>query len=104
MYGKIKNVMFLLLVSGYTFAQRRRIGDVSKIDQTLKQADGSVNNIINTIINWSYGLLVLGVIVGGLIILFSSGRGEEKIMKFGNLLFVIIAIALLVFIADMIFS
>lgn len=103
MITKIRNTALLMLFSIGTFA-RRKVGDIGKVDDTLKKADSSVNNIINTIINWCYGLLVLGVIVGGLVILFSSGRGEDKIMKFGNLLFVIIAIALLVFIADMLFT
>lgn len=103
MYGKIKNAMLLLLISGSAFAQRRT-GGVSDIQQKINQATAPIDGIFTTVRYWLYGFFGLGVIIAGLVILFSGGRGEDKVMRLGNLFVVIVVIAIIVLVAEAIFS
>lgn len=103
MYRKIKNAMVLLLVSLSAFAQRRT-GRVSDIQQKVNEATAPIDGIFTTVRYWLYGFFGLGVIVAGLIILFSGGRGEDKIMRLGNLFVVVVVIAIIVLIAETVFS
>ena len=103
MYRKIKNAMLLLLISGSALAQRNR-GGISDIKQKVDQATAPIEGIFTTVRYWLYGFFGLGVIIAGLIILFSGGRGEDKIMRLGNLFVVVVIIAIIVIVAEAIFS
>lgn len=92
--------LFLLCATNLV-AQSRGIGSVA---QKLQQATADVNSSVNTIKMWVYGVLGLLILVQLVLVIVSPGTGEDKIKKGGTLLFLIIFAAIVVLVAETVFS
>ena len=91
----------ILLSTNAILAQQPKIGSVSS---KMQQANGDVMSTIQIVRMWVYALISLFIIIRIIFILANSDRGEDKVMKVGGLLAVLIVGAIVVMIAEGVFS
>jgi hypothetical protein len=91
----------LLLSANNIFAQSRSLKNV---ENTVKQGGDSLINILVIIGRVAYLSIGTFLVVRLIFILTSSDRGEDKVMKIGGLAVVLILGAIVVMMAEGVFS
>ena len=91
----------LLLSANDIFAQR---GNIKNVENTVKQGGDSLINILTIIGRVAYVSIGVFLVVRLIFILVGNDRGEDKVMKIGGLAVVLILGAIVVMMAEGVFS
>lgn len=97
----IATLLLSLLSSNSLFAQR---GNIKNVENTVKQGGDSLINILTIIGRVAYISIGVFLVVRLIFILVGSDRGEDKVMKIGGLAVVLVLGAILVMMAEGVFS